>query len=141
MRASSWGLPVLSVFSLLVIGGSVAWAEATNAQPHAVEAPADEEDAATAGNPDGPADSLAFQVCAKGNYAVYVTLPKDGNAKSPTAQPGKCVTATLPSAGDHSVAIFGLEGTAPFEVGDDEVGGDSKVSATGTIENPDYTVE
>jgi hypothetical protein len=140
VRVSSWSLPVLSVVSLLVIGGSVAWAEVNDARPHVTEAADDdaEEDTATAGN---PTQTLSFQLCAKGNYAVYVTLPKDANAKSATAQPGKCVTQKLADEQEHSVKIFGLDGTKPFELGDDEVGADSKLSVTGTIDAPDYTVE
>lgn len=141
VRASSWALPVLSVVSLLVIGGSVAYAEVTDAKPHVTES-ASEDDSSdadpAAGNPAGPA---SFQICAKGNYATYVVLPDDANKKSATAQPGKCVTQALADDEDHSVKIYGLEGTTPFEVGEDEVGADGKVTATGTIESPDYTTE
>ena len=139
MRASSWSLPVLSVVSLLAIGGSVAWAEVTDARPHVTEAAADDADEdATAGN---PTQNLSFQLCATGKFAVYVTLPDDANVKSATAQPGKCVTQKLADEEEHSVKIFGLDGATPFELGDDEVGADSKVTVTGTIDAPDYTVE
>lgn len=139
MRASSWSLPVLSVVSLLVIGGSVAWAEVTDAQPHVTEAAGDDaEESAASG--DGT-QGWSFQLCATGNYAAYVTLPDDANAKSATAQPGTCVTQQLADEEAHSVTIFGLAGTTPFEIGTDEIGADSEVSATGTIEAPDYTIE
>ncbi|WP_035856821.1 hypothetical protein [Cryptosporangium arvum] len=142
VRATSWALPVLSVVSLLVIGGSVAYAEATNAKPHVTEAAADAEDASEADPAAGdPAAAASFQLCATGKYATYVVLPDDGNKKSATAQPGKCVTQALADEEEHSVKIYGLEGTTPFEVGEDEIGADGKVTAIGTIESPDYTVE
>ncbi|MFG1924095.1 hypothetical protein [Cryptosporangium sp. NPDC048952] len=140
MRASSWFLPVLSVVSIVVIGGSVAWAEATGAKPHVTEAATEDDSGAdpAAGDPAGP---VSFQLCAKGNYAAYVTLTDDGNKKSATAQPGKCVTQPLADEENHAVKIFGLEGTTPFEVGEDEVGTDSKVNTTGTVEAPDYAID
>ncbi|WP_344651583.1 hypothetical protein [Cryptosporangium japonicum] len=141
MRASSWALPVLSVVSLLVIGGSVAYAEVTGAKPHVTEAAAENDDSGAEPAAGDPAAAVSFQVCAKGNYATYVVLPDDANKKSATAQPGKCVTQALADEEEHSVKIYGLEGTTPFEVGEDEIGADGKVTATGTIDSPDYTTE
>jgi len=141
VRASSWSLPVLSVLSLLVIAGSVGWAEITDAQPHASDV--ETADSAAAGDPADPghATGTTFKICAKGNYAAYATLPDDGNAKSATAKPGTCVTQELASGDEHSVALYGLEGTTPFKVGDDEITAGATLTATGTIDNPDYTSE
>jgi hypothetical protein len=130
---------VLSTLSLLVIAGSVGWAEATDAQPHA--AAAESADAVDAEAGDPAVTGTSFQICATGDYPVYVTLPDDGNAKSATAQPKACVTQVLKTEGEHSVKIFGLEDTTPFEIGDDEVAAGEKLTATGTVESPDYSIE
>lgn len=137
METKSWPLIVLSVVSFVVMGGSVAWAEATHAEPHVAAAPAEDDAEADAGGKPG------FQVCAGGNFPAYVVL-SETKAKTATAAPGKCVTATVDDAGEtYEIQIFGLEGTTPFEIGEDEVTGDGtqKVTATGTVDNPDETTE
>jgi hypothetical protein len=131
VRVSSWSLPALSTAALLVIGGSVVWAEATHAAPHAGTAAV------------SPSAGPSFSVCAHGDFPAYVQLtgtPK----KSGTAQPGKCVTETVADANTvYRIQIYGLDGTRPFLIGDDEVsGGDGeKVTVTGTAENPDWVTE
>ncbi|MFI5954761.1 hypothetical protein [Cryptosporangium sp. NPDC051539] len=129
MEMKSWPLTVLSVLSLVVIAGAVAWAEVTHAKPHVAAAAAPTE-----GKP-------VFTVCATGNYAAYVELTET-KTKSPTAQPGKCVTEPVESADEtYEIKIYGLDGATPFEVGEDEVEATGKVTATGTADNPDETSE
>jgi hypothetical protein len=134
-------LVAMSALALAVIAGSVGWAEATHAKPHAAAKQADSESAEAA----EPAEAAGpgFTICAKGKFPAYVVVTAT-KAKSPVAQPGKCVKASVDDeSASYPIKIFGLEGTTPFEIGDDEVGGDGseKVDVTGTAENPDWTTE
>lgn len=116
-------LIALSTLAIAVMAGTVAWAESTNYRKGA------------------EIDAAGFQICSTGNYAAYVLLTET-NAKSSVAQPGKCVTQSVadPEA-TYKIQIVGLEGSTPFTIGDDEIGGDGseKVTATGTLDSPDWS--
>lgn len=129
METKAGPLIALSVFSLVVMAGSVLWAIATDAQPH------------VSANPAPTVSGPGFTICARGNYPAYVVLTQT-KVKSAVAQPGKCVTQTVAnSAAEYAIQVFGLDGATPFAIGTDEIGGDGteKVTATGSADNPDWT--
>ncbi|MFG1925297.1 hypothetical protein [Cryptosporangium sp. NPDC048952] len=124
MRKKSWLLIALSVLSVTIMAGTIGWAQLTGFRAVA-KAPT----------------SAGFAICATGDYAAYVLLTET-NAKSPVAQPGKCVTQSVEDAdATYKIQVIGLDGSTPFTIGDDEIGGDGseKVTATGTMESPDWS--